>query len=140
MDFLKKYFDGKAFGYYVSLAITVLFLVAGIIYVTSYGNDVRDYQLWTTVSLFVGFALSLVLTVLRQDKVTPYVQGVFGLAALCLYIRKIYWYVSEVFVGIDEVAFSGRFILVTTFLAVLFVVALVNCFLPQIKREVIVNE
>ena len=68
------------------------------------------------------------------------VQGVFGLAALCVWVRKIYWYVSEVFVGIDEVAFSGRFIITAVFLAIIFIVALVNCFLPQTKCEVIENE
>ena len=140
MDFLKKFFSGKAFGYYFTLAITLLFLIAGIVYTTAYSSDKRDFQVWTTVVLFVGFALSLISTVLKQDNWTPYVQGAFSLAALCLFVHKIYWYVSEVFVGIDEVVFNQRFIMSTVVLLILFVATLVNCFLPQLKKEVSVNE
>ncbi len=140
MDFLKKFFSGKSYGFYVTLVVSLLLLVSGSVYVSMYGNDQRDYQIWTTVLLFIGFALSIVLIALRQDKYTPYVQGAFGLAALLFFVRKIYWYVSEVFVGIDEVAFNSKFITCTTLFVILFIATLVNCFLPQVKKEVSSNE
>lgn len=140
MEFLKKFFSGKAFGYYVTLAVSLLFLISGIVYVVQYAKDTRDYQILTTVLLFVGFAVSVVLLALKQDKYTPYVQGVFSLCALLFFIRKIYWYISEVFVGIDEIGFNSKFIISTTFLVILFVATLVNCFLPQVKKEVAIDE
>lgn len=140
MEFVKKFFSGKGFGFYVTLAISLLFLITGCVYLSVYGKDLRDYSVWTTAFLFVGFGLSVVLVALRQERWTPYVQGVFGMCALLAFIRKIYWYVSEVFVGIDEVAFNSKFIISTTLLAILFVVTIVNCFLPQNKKEVTANE
>ena len=39
MEFLKKFFSGKAFGYYVTLAVSLLFLISGIVYVVQYAKD-----------------------------------------------------------------------------------------------------
>lgn len=94
MEFLKKFFSGKAFGYYVTLAVSLLFLISGIVYVVQYAKDTRDYQILTTVLLFVGFAVSVVLLALKQDKYTPYVQGVFS------YV--LYYSLSVKFTGIFQ--------------------------------------
>lgn len=108
MEFLKKFFSGKAFGYYVTLAVSLLFLISGIVYVVQYAKDTRDYQILTTVLLFVGFAVSVVLLALKQDKYTPYVQGVFSLCALLFFIRKIYWYISEVLLVLMKLGLTAN--------------------------------
>lgn len=131
---IKHYLESKNYGFYVSLAVSLLMLISGIVYQALFGAA-RDYSVGVMVVMVIGFAFSVVLLVLKQDKLVPYALGIFALTGLLLFVSSIYLYVSEVMVGIDyEKALVTPFIAVTILYALTFVGALVNCWFPQLKK------
>ena len=135
MNFLKKFMEGKKYGFYVTLALMLLALITGIIWVSTYGGT-DEFSAWGFAFLIVGVVLSLVLAILKRERLAADVLGFCVLMGLLFYISAIYMYVSVVLVGIDADTFSSDFILNTTFFAITSVVALVNMFLPQASKKV----
>ena len=56
-------------------------------------------------------------------------------AALCLFVHKCYWYVVDVFVGIDEKhGFDPRFITFTVLILAAFVIGEAAIYIRKIKK------
>ena len=139
MKFVKKLFEGKKYGFYVSLAIMVLSLVTGIVYISCY-NGTDEFNTWSFAFLIIGIVLSAGLLAFKKERAAADVLGLCVFLGVLFYIYAIYYYVSVVMVGIDLDHFSNEFIVTTTFFVITLVLALVNMFLPQAKAKEITEE
>lgn len=130
---LKNIFKDKKYGFFVLLGAIVLTLITGIVYTACYSGSPREFNVGSSILLFVGFGLALVLVLINKVKYLPYILGLINLTALLFYIQGIYLYVSEVFVGIDS-DLETRFLVVTAFYALTFIVNLCAIFMPIVKK------
>ena len=108
----------KGFGFYVVLLAALAALAAGIYFVVIHGTFGLDsthngncYDPLITWLLIGGAVIAVGLTVLKRYGLASAVTAIVPGAALCLFVHKCYWYVVDVFVGIDEKhGFDPRFI------------------------------
>ena len=136
MDFFKKIYSEKRYGFYVTIALSLLFLIAGIVYTVLFSAFKRDFNILTSVMLFVSFGVSLILILLNQSKYANYVQGLLALLCLIFFINGIYLFASEVMTGIDYNQKEYMpFMICAGIMVVTYLVAMVNCFLPQNKSK-----
>ncbi len=135
MNFFKKLLADKSYGFYVTIALSVLAVITAIIYNVVYGGS-RDYNLFANICLYLCL-IPLVLAFIKPaSKISHYVLYGLVLLAFLGYVMGIYLYVSEVFVGIDEHEFSARFILCTILFTITLVCGTANCFFKQAKEEI----
>ncbi|MBR6029552.1 MAG: hypothetical protein IKP40_10765 [Clostridia bacterium] len=114
----------KAFGFYVLLAAAVLALAAGIYFAAIHGTFGLDsthngvcYDPLITWLLIGGAAAAAALAILKKYGIAAAVAAAAPGVALCVFVHKCYWYVVDVFMGIDEKhGFDPRFI---TFIALI---------------------
>lgn len=139
MERIKGFFQNKGVGYYVSLVVGVIALIAAIIYAVAYGtyrsNNNEGVMSWAAfVMLLLCFLLPIVGGLFKLEKFAPY--GVFagGLLALIFYIYKIYYHASVLFAGIELQDNKTTFFFVTGLMVVVFVLTIVAFFLPQNKE------
>jgi hypothetical protein len=71
----------------------------------------------------------------KFGKYTPYVDIVFIELALFFFIYRIYYYVSVMSLGIDA-KWNFTFFFNVILFVLLTVLAIINCFLPQEKKEI----
>ena len=115
----------KGFGFYIVLVAVVLALAAGVYFLIIHGTFGLDsthngncYDPLITGLLIGGGLIAAGLTLLKKYGLASAVTAIAPGAALCLFVHKCYWYVVDVFVGIDEKhGFDPKFI---TFAALLF--------------------
>ena len=108
----------KAFGFFVVVLAALLALAAGIYFVAIHGTFGLDsthngacYDPLVTGLLIGGALIACGLTVLKKYGLASAVAAIAPGAALCVFVHKCYWYVVDVFVGIDEKhGFDPRFI------------------------------
>ena len=99
MDFIKKYFNGRNYGYYVALSALALSIVAVIIYAADFGAKFSDYFSVTPVWLpFLGLAGFLGLSLdCRTAKYAPVFAWACVFLSLLIYANAVYMYFAEVF-------------------------------------------
>ena len=108
----------KGFGVYLTIAAIVLALAAGIYFQavngtfgldnTHNGNTYHPAIVWLLIG---GAVLAAVLVAVKRFGLASAVTAIAPGAAICLFIYKCYWYITDVFVGIDEKhGFDPRFI------------------------------
>lgn len=136
---MKSFFQNKGVGYYVSVAVGVISLVAAIIYAVVYGsyrsNNNEGVMSWAAFAmLLVCFALPILGGLFKLEKFTPY--GVFaaGLLGLVFYIYKIYYHASVLIAGIELQDNKSTFFFISGMMVVVFVLTIVAFFLPQNKE------
>ena len=131
----------KGFGFYVVLLAAVAALAAGIYFLAIHGTFGLDsthngdcYDPLITWLLIGGALVAVGLTVLKRYGLASAVTALVPGAALCLFIHKCYWYVVDVFVGIDEKhGFDPRFMIFTGLIAAAFVIGEVAIYLKKTK-------
>jgi len=132
----------KAFGYIVLLLAAVLALAAGIYFLAIHGTFGLDsthngvcYDPLITGLLIGGAAVAVALTLLKKYGLASAVAAAAPGVALCLFVHKCYWYVVDVFVGIDEKhGFDPRFIIFAALIGLAFIVGEVAIYARKTKK------
>ena len=132
----------KAFGFYVTILAAVLALAAGGYFLSIHGTFGLDsthngvcYDPAIVALLIGGAALAVVLVLVKRYGVASAVATAAPGVALCVFVHKCYWYVVDVFVGIDEKhGFDPRFITFTALLLLAFVVGEIALYARKTKQ------
>ena len=131
----------KAFGFYVLLLAAALALAAGIYFVAIHGTFGLDsthngvcYDPLVTALLIGGAVVIVGLAVFKKYGLAAAVAAAAPGVALCLFVHKCYWYVVDVFVGIDEKhGFDPRFITFAVLLGLAFVIGEVAIYVKKVR-------
>jgi hypothetical protein len=132
----------KGFGFYVLLLAAVLAVAAGVYFLVIHGTFGLDsthngdcYDPIITALLIGGAALAVILALIKKYGLASAVTAIAPGVAICLFVHKCYWYVVDVFVGIDEKhGFDPRFITFTALLVCAFVVGEVALYARKTKK------
>ena len=132
----------KAFGYIVLLLAAVLALAAGIYFLAIHGTFGLDsthngvcYDPLITGLLIGGAVVAVALTLLKKYGLASAVAAAASGVALCLFVHKCYWYVVDVFVGIDEKhGFDPRFMIFAALIGLAFIVGEVAIYARKTKK------
>ena len=132
----------KGFGFYVVLLAALAALAAGIYFVVIHGTFGLDsthngncYDPLITWLLIGGALIAVGLTVLKRYGLASAVTAIVPGVALCLFVHKCYWYVVDVFVGIDEKhGFDPRFITFTVLILAAFVIGEAAIYIRKVKK------
>lgn len=127
-------FKDKSYGFYVTLALIVVTVVAAIVYSVLY-NGSRYFAPQAAGFMLGGAVLALVMCFTKAAKWASAVLALADFIALLFYINGIYFYVSIVMVGIQASTFNWQFQLCTVIFVALLVVNVVNVFLKQVKEK-----
>lgn len=120
----------KGFGFYATLCAAVLALAAGGYFASIHGTFGLDsthngvcYDPAILALLFGGAAAAVVLALLKRFGLAAAITAAAPGVAICVFVHKCYWYVVDVFVGIDEKhGFDPRFITFVALIAAAFLV------------------
>lgn len=131
----------KGFGFYATLCAAVLSLAAGAYFVSIHGTFGLDsthngvcYDPMILVLLFGGAALAVVLVLIKRFGLASAVIAAAPGVAICVFVHKCYWYVVDVFVGIDEKhGFDPRFITFVALIAAAFLVGEIAIYARKTK-------
>ena len=141
---LGSYLKDKKIGFWFSVAITVLFLVSGILYLAiapgldeyvRFAKMVVSMGFLTFVGVFsiVGAVISIILIATKQYKFLGYVQFAFGLLGFVFFVYASFQYIFEMYVGI-EITFAEMypsFVVMGIFFLSTLVLSIANVFLKQ---------
>ena len=124
------------------LVAAVLALAAGVYFLSIHGTfGLRDthngncYDPIITWLLIGGAVVVAALASVKKEGLASAVTAIVPGAAFCVFVHKCYWYVTDVFVGIDEPKgqFDPRFIIFAGLLLAAFVVGEVAIYLRSRK-------
>ena len=132
----------KGFGFYVVLLAAIAALAAGIYFAVIHGTFGLDsthngncYDPLITWLLIGGAVIAVGLTVLKRYGLASAVTAIVPGVALCLFVHKCYWYVVDVFIGIDEKhGFDPRFITFTALILAAFVIGEAAIYIRKVKK------
>jgi len=110
--------EKKAIGVYVTLAAAVLALAAGIYFQVIggvFGATKRVcYDLPVVVLLAAAAVGAVALVALKRYGLASALVTTLSGCSILFFVHKCYWYVSDVFVGIDEKGFDPKFLIFTS--------------------------
>ena len=133
----------KGFGFYAVLLAAAAALAAGIYFLVIHGTFGLDsthngncYDSLITCLLIGGAAIAVGLTFLRRYGLAAAVTALVPGVALCLFIHTCYWYVVDVFVGIDEKhGFDPKFITFVALVAAAFVIGEIAIYTRKTREK-----
>ncbi len=131
----------KGFGFYAVLLAALAALAAGIYFIVIHGTFGLDsthngncYDPLIVGLLLGGAAVAVLLVFLKKAGLASALTALVPGVALCLFIHKCYWYVVDVFVGIDEKhGFDPRFIIFSALIVAAFVIGEVAVYTRKAK-------
>ena len=106
----------KGFGVYATLVSAVLAIAAAVCTVLTHMGDSDSavpmvcYDQWVVLLLIGGGVVSGALVGLKKYGVASAIAAFAPFAAICFFAHKCYWYVTDVFVAIDEKGFDPNFL------------------------------
>ncbi len=104
----------KGWGVYTTLVAAVLSLAAGIylkVINGTFGATQRVcYSAVATWLLIGAFVVAVVLVALKKYGLASALVTAMSGCSILFFVHKCYWYVSDVFVAIDEKGFDPNFI------------------------------
>ena len=132
----------KGFGFYVLLLAAVLAVAAGVYFLIIHGTFGLDsthngdcYDPIITALLIGGAALAVILALMKKYGLASAVTAIAPGVAICLFVHKCYWYVVDVFIGIDEKhGFDPRFITFVALIAAAFVIGEAAIYVRKTKK------
>ena len=131
---MKKLLGNKSYGYYITLALSVLSVVTAVVYLVMY-NGSSYMSAPAAILPILGAVAAVGLGFVRGGgKAANAVLALCDFVALLFYIYGIYFYVSVVMVGIQASSFNSQFVICTVLFAVLLIANLINVFLKQEKE------
>ena len=131
---MKTLLGNKSYGYYITLALSVLSVVTAVVYLVMY-NGSRYMSAPAAILPILGAVAAVGLGFVRGGgKAANAVLALCDFVALLFYIYGIYFYVSVVMVGIQASSFNSQFVICTVLFVVLLIANLINVFLKQEKE------
>lgn len=130
---MKTFLADKSHGFFMSVFVFLFSLVTALVYGISYSGS-SDLSRPVYLVILVGAAAALILTSLRRYNWVPVALALGDFAALLLFIKAIYFYVSVVLYGINGSAFSPAFLASTACLILAVVLSVANIFMKQVKE------
>ncbi len=132
----------KGFGFYAVLLAAVAAVAAGIYFIVIHGTFGLDsthngncYDPLVTCLLIGGALIAAGLVFLNRPGLASAVTAIAPGVAICLFIHKCYWYVVDVFIGIDEKhGFDPRFITFAALILAAFVIGEVAIYARKTKN------
>ena len=139
---MSKTSSKKGFGFYILLLAAVLAVAAGVYFLIIHGTFGLDsthngdcYDPLITALLIGGAAVAVILSLVKKYGLASAVTAIAPGVALCLFVHKCYWYVVDVFIGIDEKhGFDPRFITFVALIAAAFVIGEVAIYVRKTKK------
>ena len=133
----------KGFGFYAVLLAAAAALAAGIYFLVIHGTFGLDsthngncYDSLITCLLIGGAAIAVGLTFLKRYGLATAVTAIAPGVSICLFIHKCYWYVVDVFVGIDEKhGFDPKFITFVALVAAAFVIGEIAIYTRKTREK-----
>ncbi|MBQ6562610.1 MAG: hypothetical protein IJL88_01770 [Clostridia bacterium] len=132
----------KSFGFIILLLAALAALAAGIYFIVIHGTFGLDsthngncYDPLITWLLIGGAAVAVCLAFLKKYGLASAVTALVPGVSICLFVHKCYWYVVDVFVGIDEKhGFDPRFITFVALILAAFVIGEVAIYVRKTKK------
>lgn len=132
----------KGFGFYATILAALLALAAGGYFFAIHGTFGLDsthngvcYDPIIVALLIGGAVLAVVLALVKRYGIASAITTAAPGVAIALFVHKCYWYVVDVFVGIDEKhGFDPRFITFTALLVLAFVVGEIALYARKTKQ------
>lgn len=127
----------KGFGFYATIVAALLSLAAGIYFQViggTFGATKRVCFDISIVALLIGAAVlaAILIAFKRYGLASAVVTALPGLAILS-FVHKCYWYVSDVFVAIDEKGFDQKFIIFVALAVASFVIGEIALYTRKTK-------
>ena len=132
----------KGFGFYITIIAAVLALAAGVYFLTIHGTFGLDsthngvcFDPAIVVLLIGGGVVAAALAAVKRFGLASAVTVAAPGVAICLFVHKCYWYVVDVFVGIDEKhGFDPKFITFVALIAAAFVLGEVALYTRKVRK------
>ncbi len=132
----------KGFGFYILQLAAVLAVAAGVYFLIIHGTFGLDsthngdcYDPIITALLIGGAALAVILALMKKYGLASAVTAIAPGVAICLFVHKCYWYVVDVFIGIDEKhGFDPRFITFVALIAAAFIIGEAAIYVRKTKK------
>ena len=132
----------KTIGFFILLLAAILALAAGVYFLVIHGTFGLDsthngncYDPLIVGLLIGGALIAAGLVFLKKYGLASAVAAIAPGAALCLFVHKCYWYVVDVFMGIDEKhGFDPKFITFIALIAAAFVIGEVAIYVKKTKK------
>ena len=122
----------KAFGVYSTIVAAILSLAAGIYFQMingTFGATKRVCYDAPVVYLLIGGAVVTVLLIALKRAVVTAASG----CSILFFIHKCYWYISDVFVAIDEKGFDQKFIIFVGLAVAAFLIGEISIYARKTK-------
>ena len=132
----------KTIGFFILLLAAVLALAAGVYFLVIQGTFGLDsthngncYDPLIVGLLIGGALIAAGLVTLKKYGLASAVAAIAPGVAICLFVHKCYWYVVDVFMGIDEKhGFDPKFITFIALIAAAFVIGEVAIYVKKTKK------
>ena len=132
----------KTVGFFILLLAAVLALAAGVYFLVIQGTFGLDsthngncYDPLIVGLLIGGALIAAGLVFLKKYGLASAITAIAPGAALCLFVHKCYWYVVDVFVGIDEKhGFDPKFITFAALILAAFVIGEIAIYVRKTKK------
>ena len=132
----------KTVGFFILLLAAVLALAAGVYFLVIHGTFGLDsthngncYDPLIVGLLIGGALIAAGLVFLKKYGLASAVAAIAPGVAICLFVHKCYWYVVDVFMGIDEKhGFDPKFITFIALIAAAFVIGEVAIYVKKTKK------
>ena len=132
----------KTIGFFILLLAAVLALAAGVYFLVIHGTFGLDsthngncYDPLIVGLLIGGALIAAGLVFLKKYGLASAVAAIAPGVAICLFVHKCYWYVVDVFMGIDEKhGFDPKFITFIALIAAAFVIGEVAIYVKKTKK------
>ena len=127
----------KAFGVYSTIVAAILSLEAGIYFQMingTFGATKRVCYDAPVVYLLIGGAVvTVLLIVLKRYGLASAVVTAASGCSILFFIHKCYWYISDVFVAIDEKGFDQKFIIFVGLAVAAFLIGEISIYARKTK-------
>ncbi len=125
-------------GIFASLLSGVLSLAAGIYFHFSTGKfgamQRNCYSPLVVGLLIAAFVVVIALTLLKKHGLASAAVTTLSGVSILLFAHKCYWYVTDVFVAIDEKGFDPKFLIFAGLLLGAFIIGEIAIYLPKGKK------
>ncbi len=128
----------KGIGVYATLLSGVLALAAGLYFITTegkFGAMQRNCFSPVIVGLLVAaLVVALALTLIKKHGLASAAVTTLSGLSILVFAHKCYWYVTDVFVAIDEKGFDPEFLIFAGLALGAFLIGEIAIYLPKQKK------
>lgn len=130
---MKTFLANKGYGFFMSIFVFLFSLITALVYAVSYSGS-SDLSQPVYLAILLGAVVAFMLALAKRYNWVPVALALGNFAALLLFIKSIYFYVSVVLYGINGSAFSPAFLASTVCLSLAVVFSIADLFMRQVKE------